>query len=77
MVKRIIDSDDIDSHTGCPYLSEAELEAIVESAANRAAAKVLDGVYIKVGRSIVTKAFYVVGIGVLALAAWLNSKGMI
>ena len=52
-------------------ISEGEMEAIAERAADRALAKV----YESIGRSIVKKALWIIGAGVLALLAWLGGKG--
>jgi hypothetical protein len=54
-------------------LTEEQIEAISERAADKALAKV----YENIGRSIVNKAMWIVGAGVLALLAWLGGKGLL
>lgn len=52
-------------------------EEVIEHIAERAAKKVLNEVYIHVGKSVIRKAAWVVGIGVTALAIFLAGKGFI
>lgn len=52
-------------------LSEEQIELIAE----RAATKALERVYAQIGKSVVTKALWMVGAAVLALAAWLKGSG--
>lgn len=52
-------------------LTEPDLERI----AQRAAYLVMEQMYAEIGKSIVRRAFVVVGIGVAALTGWLYSKG--
>lgn len=52
-------------------LSDAQLDAIAERAAEKALAKV----YEEIGRSIVKKALWVIGAGTLALFAYMKGSG--
>ena len=52
-------------------LSDDQIDAIAERAADRALAKV----YEQIGRSVVKKVLWVIGAGALAVAAWLAGKG--
>ena len=52
-------------------LSNEQLEAVAERAAELA----LEKVYASIGKSIVTKALWVAGAGLAALAAWLKGSG--
>lgn len=54
-------------------LSDADMEAIAE----RAAAKALEKVYAQVGKSIVTRVFWVVGLAAVGLVMFLSGKGVI
>lgn len=54
-----------------PNLTEAQIEAIAE----RAAEVAIERVYTQIGRSVVGKVLWLVGAGSIALYAWLNSKG--
>ena len=54
-----------------PQLTEAQIEAIAE----RAAEVALERVYTQIGRSVVNKVLWLVGAGALALAAWMHSNG--
>jgi hypothetical protein len=55
-----------------PHLSDEQIDAIAERAAERA----LEKVYTSIGKSVVSKFLWLVGSGALALAAWLNGKGL-
>ena len=52
-------------------LSDDQIEAIAERAAERA----LEKVYEQIGRSVVKKALWIVGVGSLTLLAWLAGSG--
>lgn len=52
-------------------ISDEQMDAIAERAADRALAKV----YEQIGRSVVKKALWVIGAGTLALLAWLGGRG--
>jgi hypothetical protein len=54
-----------------PVLTEEQIDAIAERAAERALAKV----YEQIGRSVVTKILWVLGAAALALAAWMKGSG--
>lgn len=60
-----------DRRTSPPLLSESQIEAIAE----RAAEVALEKVYTSIGRSVVNKVLWMVGAGTLAVAAWLNGAG--
>ena len=57
--------------TSIPPLTEAQIEAIAE----RAAEVALERVYTQIGRSVVNKVLWLVGAGALALAAWFHGNG--
>ena len=61
----------------CPFLDEEEMDAIAERAAERAIAKLTDHLYREVGKSVVGKLFYLIGICTVALCLWLRHKGVI
>ena len=54
-----------------PHLSESQIEAIAE----RAAEVALERVYTQIGRSVVNKVMWAIGAAALAIAAWLNGAG--
>lgn len=54
-----------------PQLSNEQIEAIAE----RAAEVALEKVYTSIGKSVVSKFLWLVGAGALAVAAWLNGSG--
>jgi hypothetical protein len=54
-----------------PHLTEDQIDAIAERAAERA----LEKVYTSIGKSVVSKFLWVVGTAVLALSAWLHGHG--
>lgn len=59
------------------YLSSEQIEVIADRAAEKAIAKVTDQLYISVGRAVLTKIIYSVGIIWAAIVIWLSSKGYI
>lgn len=61
----------------CPLTDEDEIEKIAEKAAQKAIEKLTNQVYQEVGKSVVQKLFYVVGICAVGLYLWLKSKGVI
>ena len=52
-------------------LTDEQIEAIAE----RAAEKAIERVYTQIGKSVVTKFIWLVGVVSLALYAWLNGAG--
>lgn len=54
-----------------PHLTEEQIEAIAERAAERA----LQKVYAEIGKSVVSRLLWVAGAAVLAVAAWLKGMG--
>lgn len=58
-------------------LSEEQIEAIAEKAADRAVKKLTDQVYREVGRGVISKFVWLVGAASIGVALWLNAKGII
>lgn len=58
-------------------LSEEEIDFIAEKAAEKAVAKMTANVYQSVGKNVIGKLFWIIGISAVALYAFLSSKGMI
>jgi len=52
-------------------------EELIEHIAERAAKKVLDEVYRNVGKGVIRKTMWVIGVGSTALAIWLAGHGYI
>jgi hypothetical protein len=52
-------------------LTDEQIEHIVE----RVTERVIENVYISVGKGVVKKAFYIIGLSVLALVTWLAGAG--
>ena len=50
-------------------------EEVMEELAERAAERALDHVYTAIGRSVITKALWLVGAALCSLAAWLAGSG--
>lgn len=61
----------------CPLMGEAAIEEIAEKAAEKAIEKLTAHVYQGVGKSVVSKALYIVGACTIGLYLWLKSKGVI
>lgn len=66
-----------DNVSGCPYLTPEQIETIAENAAERAVKKMTDNLYKEVGKGVVNKILWVVGIVAVALAAWLHDRGFL
>lgn len=62
---------------GAPTLSEEQIELIAEKAAEKAIEKLTSHVYQEVGKSVVSKLFYIVGACAIGVWLWLRSKGII
>ena len=58
-------------------LTEAQIEEIAEKAAQKAINKLTNHVYQEVGKSVVSKLFYIVGACSIGIYLWLKSKGVI
>ena len=60
-----------------PNLTEDQIELIAEKAAEKAIEKLTSHVYQEVGKSVVSKLFYIVGACAIGLYLWLKSKGIV
>lgn len=58
-------------------LTDSQIEKIAEKAADRAVAKITDHVYREVGKGVVRKLFWIVGVTSVALFFWAQAKGLI
>lgn len=47
----------------------------IDIIAERAAEKAIEKVYIEIGRNVVRKVFYLIGVGTIGLLVWLGSTG--
>ena len=56
-------------------LSDQQLEEIIEKAADRAVEKMQHQIFVAVGKGVLTKLFYIIGLAAVGLWAWLESKG--
>ena len=64
-----------DNVNGCPYVTPEQLEAIAENAAERAVKKMTDNLYKEVGKGVLNKLLWALGIIAVAMAAWLHDRG--
>ena len=62
---------------GCPYLTDEQIERIAEKAADKAVNKMTDQAYRAVGKGVINKLLWIVGVVTVGFAAWLHSKGFI
>lgn len=58
-------------------LTEEQIEEIAERAAERAMKKLTDHMYKEVGRSVVSKLFWIIGVISVGLYLWLRQKGLL
>lgn len=60
-------------------MSDEELEKLLMTAADKAAkqavSEALQAMYVEIGRGVLRKAAYVIGIGIIALGLWLTNHG--
>ena len=61
----------------CPLTDEQYIEEIAEKAAEKAIEKLTSHVYQEVGKSVISKLFYIIGACTLGLWLFLKSKGII
>lgn len=57
-------------------LSEEQIEAIAEKAADRAVKKLTDQVYREVGRGVLARFAWLVGAAAIGVYLWLDTKGV-
>lgn len=58
-------------------LTEEQIEEIAERAAERAMKKLTDHMYKEVGKGVVNKLFWIVGVISVGLYLWLKQKGLV
>lgn len=58
-------------------LTDDQIEVIAERAADRAIEKLTNEAYKAVGKSVVQKFFWIVGVCAVALYVWLQQKGLV
>ena len=58
-------------------LTEEQIEEIAERAAERAMRKLTDHMYKEVGRGVVSKLFWIIGVISVGLYLWLKQKGVL
>lgn len=58
-------------------LTEEQIEEIAERAAERAMKKLTDHMYKEVGRGVVSKLFWIIGVISVGLYLWLKQKGVL
>lgn len=58
-------------------LSEEQIDAIAEKAAQKAVASLTDHVYKQVGKGVINKLFFIVGVCAVALYLWAQQQGLI
>lgn len=59
------------------FLTEEQIEEIAERAAERAMRKLTDHMYKEVGRGVVNKLFWIIGVISVGLYLWLKQKGVL
>lgn len=57
-----------------PHLTDEQMDAIAEKAAERAVKKLTDSAYKAIGKSVLEKLFYIVGVLAAAAYFWLEQK---
>lgn len=62
---------------GCPYLTQEDIEKIAEQAADKAVNKMTNQAYQAIGKGVVSRFLWIVGVITVGFAAWLHTKGII
>lgn len=75
--RRKIEDDERGRRQDCPLTDEQYIEEIAEKAAEKAIEKLTSHVYQEVGKSVVSKLFYLVGACAFGIWLWLKAKGVI
>ena len=57
------------------HISDEKLEELANRAAQKAVERALQQMYVEIGRGVLRKAAWVIGVGVVALGVWLNTHG--
>jgi len=58
-------------------LSEAVIEEIAEKAAEKAVEKMTHLIYQEVGKTVISRLFYIIGVISVAAYLWLKAKGIV
>jgi len=58
-------------------MDDIEIEKIAEKAAEKAIEKLTNHVYQEVGKSVVSKFIYIIGVCSVGLYLWMRSKGIV
>lgn len=66
-----------DRRSGQIWLTEEQIDKIAEEAAKKAVALMVEQAYQEVGKAIINKAMWFIGVVTLGIGYWLNSKGLI
>lgn len=56
-------------------MTKEEMAELADLAAEKAVEKALQRMYVEIGKGVLKKAAFVIGVGVVALAIWLNAHG--
>jgi hypothetical protein len=56
-------------------MTDDEIERVTDLAAEKAVDKALDKMYSEIGKGVLKKAVWIVGIGIVALWIWLGNHG--
>lgn len=62
---------------GCPYMDKAAEERLTEQTAQRTVELLESKIYLRIGRGVVHKTLYLIGMSAIAVAAWLHSKDIL
>ena len=59
------------------WLTDEQIDEVAERAADLAVKKMTENAYKAVGKSVIEKLFYIVGVLTLALYLWAKEKGLV
>lgn len=61
----------------CPHLDVDAIEQLKEEIAERTVTHLENKIYLRVGRGVVHKCLWLIGLGTISLLVWLESKGLL
>lgn len=72
-----VDSEDFIERRSGACLSNEQINAIAERAADKAVEKITQHIYNEIGRTVLQKSLWIIGACTLGIYAWLQSKGLL
>lgn len=62
---------------GCPHVNDEAFERLTDEVANKVIERLENKLYLRIGRGVVHKVLWLIGLCTVSVAAWMHSKGLI